>query len=232
VHAIDRPTLPASVTTHIAGLPCPLHEPRDGYRARPENAALPYVWDQPPTHTLDLGAGSGILGLLACAAGAPTARATLVERHPTLAMFARTNAEQPWCADRVDVIEADLRDAPSLPHADLVVLNPPFFAPGTGRPSSNDTSHHATHALYGGLEEFLWCAAAHRSDEGAIAVLYPADHVARVWAAAVPLGLVPRRVVLLHARHTGLPYRAWTLLTDGRSADSLEVVVASTCTRR
>jgi len=83
-------------------------------------------------HVLDLGAGTGLLGLYA-AKRLPDARVVLVDSNARAAGCARRNAERAGVADRVEVlVRADLEDVP-LPERggySMCLTNPPYFSKG------------------------------------------------------------------------------------------------------
>lgn len=220
--------LPALHTAEIPPLPFPFSQPRRGYRFGVENLALVALLDGSPRPDaiVDLGAGSGILGLLArhtlgCARNAAWVPTWLVERQPLHAALCRHHAALDQAAthdDGVRVLEADLCDLPifnQLPPAArrLVLINPPFFAPGQGRESSEETTRLATHAHFGGLDAFVAAAAACRGDAGDVALIWPAEAVAEALLALQDHGLAPHRILWVFARHTGRPFRAWILAT-------------------
>ena len=229
----------ATQRTPVLGLGDVL-EPRSGYRFRPENLVVPDLvsFCPQPSTVLDLGAGCGVLGLLAGVepGGAPRASVeaiTLVERQPELAALCRANAGLSHAS--VAVVEQDLRSA-DLPvaHFDLVLANPPFFAPEHGRPSSVETTRLGTHAHHGGVAEFCARAAAALTPEGNFWLLYPSEALADALLAIQASGLVPRGIFVLRARHTGRPYRAWirSTATPVDGPDGLDVREGTTWTRR
>lgn len=73
---------------------------------------------RPGDHVLEIGAGSGILSLFACAAGA--AKVTAVEIDPALAELVRATARENGVDDRLTVINGDGQDV-DLPAADVVI---------------------------------------------------------------------------------------------------------------
>lgn len=72
----------------------------------------------PGDHVVEIGAGTGILSLFACSAGA--AHVTAVEIVPELATLITATAAANGFADRISVINADARDI-TLPPADVVI---------------------------------------------------------------------------------------------------------------
>lgn len=73
---------------------------------------------KPGDDVIEIGAGSGILSMFACAAGA--ASVTAVEIDPVLAGYVAESARANGLADRLTVLIGDGRDL-DLPHADVVI---------------------------------------------------------------------------------------------------------------
>lgn len=90
---------------------------RDQQRTNAFRAAINEVV-RPGDHVLEIGAGSGILSLFACAAGA--AKVTAVEIDPALAELVRATARANGVDDRLTVINADGQDV-DLPAVDVVI---------------------------------------------------------------------------------------------------------------
>ncbi|MGA0532210.1 tRNA1(Val) (adenine(37)-N6)-methyltransferase [Hansschlegelia sp. KR7-227] len=139
-----------------------LLQPRRGHRAGGDAALLAAAGrsrlDDGAT-AVDLGAGTGAVGLAIAAFGA--ARVTLVEIDPALAALAEENARRNGLADRVAVFAEDVvRLAAPAECADLVVANPPFDAAGRFRVSP-DAGKALAHSA---PEELLedWARAAAR----------------------------------------------------------------------
>jgi predicted RNA methylase len=73
---------------------------------------------QPGDHVLEVGAGTGILSLFACTAGA--GRVTAVEVHPALAERIAATAVANGVGDQLTVVTGDAREL-DLPKADVVI---------------------------------------------------------------------------------------------------------------
>ncbi len=90
-------------------------------------ALLAHLRVQPNERVLDLGSGTGILGLAAVQSGA--ARAVLVDSNARACALAQGNAVRNGLRN-VDVcLRADLEDIPAGPY-ELVLANPPYFSEG------------------------------------------------------------------------------------------------------
>ena len=200
-----------------------LLELRDGHRSAPEAAVLADLLAQQPRrfgHILDLGAGNGVLGLIAAAAaGSPAAVVTLVEQNAAAAQLAAVNAATVGTAHNIraharvgDIRTLTTGDVDAPP--DLIVTNPPWFEPGSGRASSNPAAHAATHALAGDYAAFIDVAARLRAPGGVVWLLAPADHLADVLATLDPDKIAPQQLVLVWGRHRTRPLRVWIALGD------------------
>jgi tRNA1(Val) A37 N6-methylase TrmN6 len=215
------------VATRLEALGVAFVEPRRGYRFGPESPALT-EFCVPGRRVLDLGAGCGVIGLsLAVAHRARVDTVTLVERDPTLAACATANAATVAGAT---VLQADLRGFDGALAFDTVVANPPFFDPGAGNESSSESTRGATHRHAGGPVEFASTAARALAPAGNLWMLHPADRTHELLVAAQVAGLNVVRVVMLDARHTGRPYRAWVEMQ--RTPAPLVVVGACVATER
>ncbi len=120
-----------------------LLQPRRGHRVGSDAALLSAAADLHDGRVVDVGAGVGAVAL-AIIAPRDAASADCVEIDPELAAIAVDNAARNDLGDRarvvrVDVFDARARRAAGLADeaADLVVTNPPFFAPGSVRVSPN-----------------------------------------------------------------------------------------------
>jgi tRNA1(Val) A37 N6-methylase TrmN6 len=205
-----------------------LVEPRRGYRFRPESAYLAELLGQrsvpPPARIVDLGAGSGVLAVIA-AATYPDAHVVAVERQPEAADRARRNLAV-YAAGRAEVVCGDLRETHSVGAvrvalggpADLVVTNPPWYPEGWGRPSDEASSHASTHALHGGVAEFLRVARTLLAEGGALWVVYDATRLADLLVAAGEQGFGMHALVWLPDRREGRgdeATRVWVELGRG-----------------
>jgi tRNA1Val (adenine37-N6)-methyltransferase len=165
-------------------------QPRRGYRFSLDALLLAdFAARLPGQRIVDLGCGSGVVGFV-LAARRPTARVIGVEIQPALCEAARRGVRLNGLADRVAVVEGDLRRADELWPAgsfDLAVCNPPYFAPRRGRPSPDAGRAVARHSLTCEIADVLRAARHALRPHGRLALVQPAAEVAGE-------GLCPRTI--------------------------------------
>ncbi|MBI4575516.1 MAG: methyltransferase [Planctomycetes bacterium] len=203
-----------------------LVERRRGHRVAPEALAVAaFLRPRGGERVVDLGAGTGVLSLLAARAEPPPASVAAVERLAPLAELARRNAARNGLEGLIRVHERDLRTlGEGELAADLVLANPPFYAEGSGQPSSNPLAHAATHELAGGLVDFVAAARRCLVGPGRLVLVHAAERLAEVLATLAAAGLRPLRLRVLRRALGGAAHR--TLIeaaTGGEAASGLEV---------
>ena len=111
-----------------------LRQTREGHRVGLDAVLLAAAAGAPAAHLVDVGAGVGAVGL-ALLQRWPQARGELIEIDPALAALAQENAALNGLGARARVVVADALIAKSrraaglvAEAAELVVVNPPFFA--------------------------------------------------------------------------------------------------------
>ena len=142
-----------------------IYQPKDGYRFSVD-ALLLYSFVQMPLaqKIADLGAGSGIIGLL-LAKKYPSAGVSLFELQDRLATVAEKNVVLNGLGKRVNVIQGDIREisAVTRPGADagsfdMVVSNPPFRKERSGFVNPGEERAIARHEIKLKLPELIKAA--------------------------------------------------------------------------
>jgi tRNA1Val (adenine37-N6)-methyltransferase len=172
----------------------------DGYRVNVDALLLADFARRAPraATTFDLGAGVGAISLALLHWGA-TERVTLIEIDPHAAELARANLEANGWSGRAEVVTGDVTRL-AEDHAGaarLVVCNPPYFAPGRGRPA---TGASRSRARSGELGAFVAAARVVLGRRGRACFIYPARELATLLETFRRAGLEPKRMRLVRSR--------------------------------
>lgn len=103
-----------------------------------------------PARVLDLGAGSGCIGI-SIAAERPQAQVTLVDVSEAALEIARSNAAQ-WASANTTLLQSDWYSALAAERYDLIVANPPYVAEGDAHLQQGDLRFEPRTALAAGVD--------------------------------------------------------------------------------
>ena len=176
----------------------------------------------------DLGTGCGVIPLLWCAG--KTGEITAVDVQETACVQLERSLSLNGLKDRVTVVCADLRQKhPLLPAGafDIVTMNPPYYAAGTGKQSRDSSGRLAKHETACTLEDAVTAAARLLKNGGRFCLCQKPERLTDVLCALRAHRLEPKRIrfaaqsaqkapflVLVEARHGGNPgVRVEDLLT-------------------
>ena len=98
---------------------------------------------------------------------------------------------------------ADVESATPPRRSDLVVCNPPYFAPAEGRKPRDESR---LQARFGNVEIFAHAAARFCGQQGRTCFVYPASNSLRLLGALRRAGLEPKRLAWVHPE-SALPAR-------------------------
>ena len=130
------------------------------------------------------------------------ARVTGLEVQEAMVHRARRGAVLNRLEDRVGIIQGDVRAVDKLfsPGSfDLVVSNPPYRAPRSGRSNPDPEKRIARHEVKGGLRDFLRAGCYLLMRGGAMALVYPATRAVDLLEGMRQNGLEPKRLRLVHS---------------------------------
>ena len=160
----------------------------------------------------DLGCGCGIL-LLLLAERFPAAQLDGVEVRPGAAERAGENLRINGLAERCRVFTADFRSGPLPKNSyDLVVSNPPYFAPGRGL-CSPDADKALMRQESATVEELCAAAAPLLRHLGRFCVVYRPERLYELMCAMDAVGLAPKRLRFVQGRAESSPA---LVLLEGR----------------
>lgn len=153
---------------------------------------------------LDAGTGTGLIALM-MAQRYPEARITAVDIDEMAVRQARENVLASPFADRISVLEADLRTFESAEKFDSIVCNPPFFEASLTCPDPQRTEARHTVAL--SYRELMESAFRLLSAEGCLTVIIPADCRSRLEGEAHLRGFFLSRVCSIQTTPAKAPKR-------------------------
>lgn len=153
---------------------------------------------------VDLGTGCGIIPLI-LAHRHPDSRIFGIEMQPDLANLARSNVDRNRMADRIRILQTDMRlltpgqvDGP----VDLVVSNPPYRKAESGRINPNAQRAIARHEIHLTLEQLLQTVRRILRTGGRFLTIYPAQRTVDLLDLMRHSGLEPKRLTAIHSRRT------------------------------
>ena len=178
-----------------------LYQRKEGYRFSVDALLLysfvnvGYVKD-----AVDLGAGSGVIGLL-LARKYSGARVLLVELQQTLYRLLKKNIELNGLGERVSAVLADvssLHEAYSAMSYDLAISNPPFRKPTSGLLSRGEERAVARHEIKLRLPELAKSASHLLRSKGRFFMIYHPERVIEMIEALRAEHLEPKRIRFVH----------------------------------
>lgn len=156
---------------------------------------------------LDLGCGNGALCVLLCARFARL-KVTGLEIQPELVQLARENAEHNRIADRMTVVEGDLKQHKKLfenRKFDYIICNPPYFVQGSGYSADGAQRRGAREEEHCTMEDAIRAAGFLVKFGGRAAFVHRPERLAESMAAFRAAGLEPKRLRFVHQRASAVP---------------------------
>lgn len=182
-----------------------IYQARRGYRFGVESLLLTGFVQPGGQALVDLGTGSGVLPIVLTHFD-KVARAVGLELQPALVDRARRSVAHNALANRVSIVQADMRSVeglrPELPPAgfDRVVANPPYGRAGQGHANSDGEKARARHELTVSLPEVVAAAARLCAVRGQFCVVVPPLRLVELLGLCAQAGLRPARLRFVHGR--------------------------------
>lgn len=155
---------------------------------------------KPGGRIIDLGAGCGIISLVLARVN-PESSVVAVENNPAMAALVERNIQHNDLARRVSVHGGDVIDLrSSFPDStfDLVVSNPPFRTPWSGRVSPKAGRDAARHETTAGLADFIAAAKYLVKPSGRICFIQLPSRLPEFMAEAAQMKLAVLRIRMIH----------------------------------
>jgi tRNA1Val (adenine37-N6)-methyltransferase len=180
-----------------------LYQSKTGYRFSVDSLLLyDFVKLKKINSIADLGAGSGIIGIL-LAKKYPDASITLFELQDSLTRLAQENVVQNCLVDRVKIVRCDLRTLsiiPITPHNyDLVVSNPPFRRVKSGLLNLGEEKAIAKHEIKLRLNELINAASYLLKVKGRFCIIYHPCRLSELIDILKKREIEPKRLRFVHS---------------------------------
>lgn len=170
---------------------------------------------RPGEAVVELGTGCGAIALRLCAAARPGAVLGIDADPQAIALCHRSAAafDGPVQPEFRVADWAQPKTIAPAGTARLVVCNPPFFPPNSGKASADEARRRARHASAETLSQV--CAAGRwlLQNGGRFCLCHRPEQLATVLAAMTAAGLEPKRLRPVQQRPTTAP---WLFLVEGR----------------
>ncbi len=194
-----------------------LYQPATGYRFSVDSLLLfNFITLQRIERIADLGAGSGIIGLL-LAKKYDKSTVNLFEIQRILYEFAKKNVELNSLQDRIKVFFEDIRQIPQIHPSfkasfDVVVSNPPFRKVRSGRLNPDEEKAIARHEIAIDLSGLIHTADFLLKHKGRIFLIH---HPSRLSELVVELRKKGIEIKRLQFVHSSISTEAKMVLVDG-----------------
>lgn len=203
----------------LTGYDLRIFQPRHGYRFSLDPLLLAdFAGVRRGERVVDLGTGCGIVALL-LARLEESCSVTGVEFQPVMEQLAVRNVLLNDLAGRVEVVFADVMELKgrfAVDSFDLVVSNPPYRRPGTGKISPRSGRDDARHETSATLADFLAAAKFLVKPSGRICFVYHTCRLPELMAQAALQKLGVLRLRMVHG-NSGAPARMFLVeLAKGR----------------
>jgi tRNA1Val (adenine37-N6)-methyltransferase len=175
---------------------------RSGYRFSLDAVLLAYFVDpRPGNKVMDLGTGNGVIPLI-LAHLHPAISIAGVELQYQMASRAASTIRLNRLERRIDILQGDVRAIEKIAPPEsfnVVVCNPPFRQPTSGRLSVDGERRIARHEMKGGLNDFIYAGAFLLGAGGRMAMIYPAVRCVDLLAAMRRARIEPKRLRMVHS---------------------------------
>ena len=176
---------------------------RTGYRFSIDAVLLAYHANpRSGDKVLDLGTGCGIIPLI-MAHRLPDIAVYGVEVQPELSELAVSNVKENQLEDRITIFATDMKlIEPSMTAGpvDLVVCNPPFRKPGSGRINPDAQRAVARHEIKVKLGDIIQTSHRMLRKAGRLVVIYTAGRLTDILSLMRTAGIEPKFLRMIHSR--------------------------------
>lgn len=180
-----------------------------------------YLRKKPKGRAVELGAGSGVISLLAASAG-KFGQIAAIEVQPAEAKVCAANVAANGLSEKMSVFCANVKDlTPTMVggEVDAVFTNPPYMTVGSGKANVSDAKFIARHEVLGTIADFASAAARVLKFGGSFYVVWRPDRLPALFSALTEAGLAPKRMTAVHGDAATAPSLVLVEAKKGGAAD-------------
>jgi len=215
---MNRPSSRDSLRKHAIHI----LQPAQGYRFSLDALLLSDFVRMPAQAIVaDLGTGCGVIPLV-LARMHQDARFVAFENNPEMAALAGDNVQANGLDSRIEIVVDDILNIrPRVPVSsfDVVVSNPPFRSPHSGKTSPRAGRDAARHETTAGLADFLAAAKYLVKPSGRIFFIYPPSRLVEFIRCVSELKLAMLRLRMVHGTGQAVAKMFLVELAKGRGGD-------------
>jgi tRNA1Val (adenine37-N6)-methyltransferase len=160
---------------------------------------------KPMDRVVDLGTGCGVIPLILAHRNLGR-RIVALEIQQDLATIAKENVEANGFSNRIQVLHGDMREIGAYFPAekwDVVVCNPPYRRPTSGRTNPNPQRAIARHEFTASLEDVFAAAKYLLVKGGRVNIIYPAARLGYMMVAANHFNFSPKLLTVIYSDKSG-----------------------------
>lgn len=150
---------------------------------------------------LDLGTGTGILGILLCAK-TNLKQITGIEIQKDIADMATRSIQLNNLQGEFDILNCNIKDIDKLlkiDSYDAIVTNPPYKKPNSGKINENKTKLISRHEIEANLDDFIRISFKMLKDKGTLYMVHRAERIVDILSTMRKYKMEPKRIRFVYS---------------------------------
>ncbi len=150
---------------------------------------------------LDLGTGTGILGILLCAK-TNLKQITGIEIQKDIADMATRSIQLNNLQGKFDILNCNINDIDKLLEIDsydAIVTNPPYKKPNSGKINENKTKLISRHEIEANLDDFIRISFKMLKDKGTLYMVHRAERIVDILSTMRKYKMEPKRIRFVYS---------------------------------
>ena len=150
---------------------------------------------------LDLGTGTGILGILLCAK-TNLKQITGIEIQKDIADMATRSIQLNNLQGKFDILNCNIKDIDKLlkiDSYDAIVTNPPYKKPNSGKINENKTKLISRHEIEANLDDFIRISFKMLKDKGTLYMVHRAERIVDILSTMRKYKMEPKRIRFVYS---------------------------------